>query len=488
MGLGIGRLLIALALSCAAALPFEAVARGPESVSELAAELSPAVVNIGTSRRTAAGGVPFPELPEGSPLNRLFDDVNPNAGEGPGAMREARSLGSGFIVAADGTIVTNNHVIDGADEILVFLTDGRRLPARVLGADLKTDIAVLKIDVEGPLPFVDLGDSDTAEVGDWVMAIGNPFGLGGSVTLGIVSARNRQLDSGPYDSFIQTDASINQGNSGGPLFDMDGKVVGINTAIIARGGMSMGIGFAVPINIARNVIAQLTEYGETRRGWLGVGVQPVTEDIALSLGRNGTDGALVVDVTRGGPADGVLAEGDLILSFDHSPVVSMRDLPRIVAEAEVGRAVPVVVLRNGEERTFEVTLGRLEAGELMAQAPQDTEPLPGQNAIVPLDTLPDLDDVMGFSVGPLTDEQREHFGIAAQVEGVVVDHVAPDSDARAKGFIEGLVIAEVNQQRVSTVAEVQTIVSTAREAGRPAVLFKVTDPTGSSRFIAVRFE
>ncbi|HEY0854564.1 MAG TPA: trypsin-like peptidase domain-containing protein, partial [Devosia sp.] len=237
--------ILAVGLAVAPLVPAAAFGAGPESVSVLAAKLSPAVVNIGTSRQVG-GGMPFPEVPEGSPLEDLFDDLNPNQGQGEGPMQEARSLGSGFIISADGRIVTNNHVIEGAEEITVFLTDGRRLPAKLVGADEKTDLAVLKVDVEGDLPFVEFGDSDTADVGDWVMAIGNPFGLGGSVTIGIVSARNRDIQSGPYDQFIQTDAAINQGNSGGPLFDMEGDVIGINTAIIARGGSSLGIGFAVP--------------------------------------------------------------------------------------------------------------------------------------------------------------------------------------------------------------------------------------------------
>ena len=316
-------------------------AKGPESVAPLAAQLSPAVVNIGTSRMIGGGGMPFPEAPEGSPLNEMFDDLNPNQGQGPEAMQEARSLGSGFIISADGLVVTNNHVVEGADEILVFLTDGTRLEAKLVGADTKADLAVLKVDAGHDLPFVEFGDSDSADVGDWVMAIGNPFGLGGSVSLGIVSARNRDIQSGPYDDFIQTDAAINQGNSGGPLFDMNGKVVGINTAIIARGGSSLGIGFAVPVNLALPVVEQLAEYGETRRGWLGVGIQDVTDQMAASLGRPNTYGAMVVDITKTGPADGVVHEGDIILDFNGRQIVKMRDLPRFVAVTAVGQKVKV---------------------------------------------------------------------------------------------------------------------------------------------------
>ena len=469
------------------AVPVGVQAEGPESVARLAADLSPAVVNIGTSRRIpGGGGTPFPEFPDGSPLGDLFDELNPNQGQGPERMREARSLGSGFIISPDGYVVTNNHVIDGADEIEVFLTDGQRLAAELVGRDDKTDLAVLKVDAGTDLPFVEFGDSDSAVVGDWVMAIGNPFGLGGSVTLGIVSARNRDIQSGPYDQFIQTDASINQGNSGGPLFDMNGKVVGINTAIIARGGSSLGIGFAVPVNLARPVIEQLSEFGETRRGWLGVGIQEVTLDIAASLGRQDTAGALVIDITPGGPSDGSVLEGDIILEFDSKPIARMRDLPRVVAETPVGKAVPVKVLRNGEETTLDITLGRLEIGEQMiADAAAGAQQIPGE-VDEPITAAPDLSALVGFEIAPLDETSRAEFSIAENVDGVVVTSVDDGSDAYEKGILPGLVIVEVNQRKIVSVEEVNDMVAAAREAGRPAVLFKVTDPTGASRFIAVR--
>ena len=469
------------------AVPVGVQAEGPESVARLAADLSPAVVNIGTSRRIpSGGGTPFPEFPDGSPLGDLFDELNPNQGQGPERMREARSLGSGFIISPDGYVVTNNHVIDGADEIEVFLTDGQRLAAELVGRDDKTDLAVLKVDAGTDLPFVEFGDSDSAVVGDWVMAIGNPFGLGGSVTLGIVSARNRDIQSGPYDQFIQTDASINQGNSGGPLFDMNGKVVGINTAIIARGGSSLGIGFAVPVNLARPVIEQLSEFGETRRGWLGVGIQEVTLDIAASLGRGDTAGALVIDITPGGPSDGSVLEGDIILEFDSKPIARMRDLPRVVAETPVGKAVPVKVLRNGEETTLDITLGRLEIGEQMiADAAAGAQQIPGE-VDEPVTAAPDLSALVGFEIAPLDETSRAEFSIAENVDGVVVTSVDDGSDAYEKGILPGLVIVEVNQRKIVSVEEVNDMVAAAREAGRPAVLFKVTDPTGASRFIAVR--
>jgi serine protease Do len=477
-----------LALSAVAPV----AAKGPESVAALAEQLSPAVVNIGTSRRVpGGGGVPFPDLPDGSPLEELFDEHNPNNGLNEEQMQEARSLGSGFIISADGIVVTNNHVIEGAEEIEVYLTDGTRLPATIVGKDDKTDLAVLKVEAGRDLPFVEFGDSDGAVVGDWVMAIGNPFGLGGSVTLGIVSARNRDIQSGPYDQFIQTDAAINQGNSGGPLFDMDGKVVGINTAIIARGGSSLGIGFAVPVNLARPVIDQLAEFGETRRGWLGVGIQEVSEDIASSLGLNSTAGALVIDVTKGGPSEGQVIEGDIILEFDSKPIARMRDLPRVVAETEVGKAVPVKILRNGAEQTLSITLGRLELGEqLIARnnAPATPLPEPAPEPTVTEEDAPPpgLPDLVGFDVALLDEGKRAEFGIAPEEDGIVVTSVKSGSDADQKGFIPGLLVTEVNQKEIGTVDELSELVAEAKEAGRPAVLFKVVDPTGTSRFIAVR--
>jgi serine protease Do len=490
-----GRVLRSLAVAGVLALSVPVVpvfAKGPESVAALAEQLSPAVVNIGTSRRVpGGGGVPFPDLPDGSPLEELFDEHNPNNGLGEEQMQEARSLGSGFIISAEGIVVTNNHVIEGAEEIDVYLTDGTRLPATIVGKDDKTDLAVLKVDAGHELPFVEFGDSDKAVVGDWVMAIGNPFGLGGSVTLGIVSARNRDIQSGPYDQFIQTDAAINQGNSGGPLFDMDGKVVGINTAIIARGGSSLGIGFAVPVNLARPVIDQLAEFGETRRGWLGVGIQEVSEDIASSLGLKSTAGALVIDVTKGGPSEGQVIEGDIILEFDSKPIARMRDLPRVVAETEVGKAVPVKILRNGAEQTLSITLGRLELGEQLiaknnAPATPAPAPAPEPTATEEEAPPPGLPDLVGFDVALLDEDKRAEFGIAPEEDGIVVTSVKSGSDADQKGFIPGLLVTEVNQKEIGTVDELSELVAEAKEAGRPAVLFKVIDPTGTSRFIAVR--
>lgn len=469
--------ILMLCVSLLATLPAIAQPQGPQSVSELAARLSPAVVNIGTARRVTTG-TPFPQFPPGSPLADLFDQLNPNNGQERERMEEASSLGSGFLISADGFVVTNNHVIAGADEIYVFLTDGRRLPASVAGRDEKTDLAVLKIDAGDDLPFVEFGDSDSAEVGDWVMAIGNPFGLGGSVTLGIVSARNRNINSGPYDDFIQTDASINQGNSGGPLFDMEGRVIGINTAIVARGMASLGIGFAVPGNLARGVVGQLAAFGEMRRGWLGVGIQEVSSDIALSLDRQDTQGAIVVDVDPVGPSMGVLEPGDLILSFDGKAVLRMRDLPRIVAETEVGKAVPVRVLRDGVELTVDIVLGRLEQ-TVATIAPTETprEPPPPPAPLL---------DRLGLMLRDLTSLDRQALG--PNVEGVMVDGVADGTVADERGLVQGLRVAEIDRKQVASVAEVTALFEAAEAAGRLAVLLRLVGPAGINRYVALRID
>jgi len=461
--------------------------RGPASVSELARELSPAVVNIGTSRMVR-GGVPFPNVPEGSPLNDLFRELNPNRDMGEGPMREASSLGSGFFISADGLVVTNNHVIEDAEEILVYTTDNERYPAEVIGTDEKTDLAVLKVEVDAPTPYVEFGDSSSADIGDWVMAIGNPFGLGGSVSLGIVSARNRNINSGPYDDFIQTDAAINQGNSGGPLFDMNGDVVGIATAIIARGGSSLGIGFAVPVNLAKPVIDQLAEFGETRRGWLGVGIQEVSADIAASLGLDEPRGALVVEVTPDGPSEGEIEEGDLILSFDGQDIVEMRDLPRIVAQTPVGKSVVVDIVRDGEEMEVPIALGRLETGEqLIAESRENSdEPVGPTVDDDGLRLSENVVDLIGFSVEPLTAERRDELGISTGVNGLVIDDVAARSDAAEKGILPGFVVAEIDQMPVSSVGLMEKMVADAQAADREAILFKLIDPSGNSRYIAVR--
>lgn len=453
-----------------------ASARGPVSFAPLVKELQPAVVNISTTRVARRNlGFEFPELPKNSPLQDLFDRFQAPDFE-QDEQQESRSLGSGFVIDATGTIVTNYHVIEGATEIWASFVDGARLRARILGVDKKTDIAVLKVETNRQLAFVRLGDSERADVGDWVMAIGNPFGLGGSISAGIVSARNRDINSGPYDSFIQTDAAINQGNSGGPLFDVDGEVIGINTAIISRTGGSLGIGFSIPINLAKPVIRQLIEFGETRRGWLGVGIQDVSEDIALSLGRPNSFGAMVLSVDPKGPSFGVLKEGDLILKFDGHMVERMRDLPRFVAETTVGKRVNVELERRGKLQVIEVELG------LLAQE----NPLAGLEDM-PIDPAPEgLGDMLGFEFEDLSEQNRETFGLPDDAYGVLIVKIAPQSDAEEKGVRAGHRIVEVNQQLIATAAELRGVLDTTIETGREVVLLKIADPLGNRRFIAIR--
>ncbi|MDR3471523.1 MAG: Do family serine endopeptidase [Devosia sp.] len=478
--------LVVLAFMLAGA-PAAVALQGPASVSALAAKLSPAVVNISSIHHAASvKSLPLPRSPDSSQLRQPLDQNNPDTGDG-GIPQDAESLGSGFIISADGLIVTNNHVIDGADDVQIFLTDGTHWPAKLVGDDTKTDLAVLKIQAGKPLPFVQFGDSSAAQVGDWVMAIGNPFGLGGSVTLGIVSARNRDIQSGPYDSFIQTDASINQGNSGGPLFDMNGKVIGINTAIIAEGGASLGIGFAVPGDLAKPVVDQLIAYGETRRGWLGVGIQDVTEDIASSMGRTDTHGAMVTDITKSGPADGVIEEGDIILTFDGKAIESMHDLPRIVAETTAGRTVPVTVLRDGKLQTLSVTVGRLEDPQQASAKPSDKATALALKKPAALGPAPTLSELLGFKLAAIDATNRKAYALPQAAEGLVITSVESGSDADQKGLIPGLLVTEVNQRKVARVEDAEAMVGEARKAGRTAVLFKIVDPTGQGRFIAVKF-
>src|SRR5438552_10365777 len=366
-----------------------ASARGPDGIADVAEKVIDAVVNISTSQTVEAKGGgegrgAMPQLPPGSPFEEFFDDffknrrgpgVNPKGGDRGTDLqpRKTNSLGSGFIVDTSGIVVTNNHVIADADEINVIMNDGTKIKAELIGVDKKTDIAVLKFKPLKPLIAVKFGDSDKLRLGEWVIAIGNPFSLGGSVTAGIVSARNRDINSGPYDNYIQTDAAINRGNSGGPLFNLDGDVVGINTAIISPSGGSIGIGFAVPAKTVVAVIDTLRQFGETRRGWLGVRIQQMTDDLAETLGVKPARGALIAGIDDKGPAKPAGIEpGDVIVKLDGKEIKEMRDLPRVVADTPVGKQVPVVVIRKGKEDTKAVTLGRLEDGEKVAAAdPKD---------------------------------------------------------------------------------------------------------------------
>lgn len=464
--------------------PFEsAQAQGPVSVADLAENLADAVVNISTAQ-TVQGrrSVPMPQVPDGSPFQEFFEEFFNRQNRDNDQPRRVQSLGSGFVIdGTEGIIITNNHVIEGADEITANFNDGTKLKAEIIGTDEKTDLAVLKVEPETPLKAVDFGNSDAIRVGDWVMAIGNPFGLGGTVTVGIVSARNRDINSGPYDNFIQTDASINRGNSGGPLFDMDGNVIGINTAIISPSGGSIGIGFAIPAKTAMRVIGQLREFGETRRGWLGVRIQEVTDEIAESLAMDEAMGALVAGVTDDGPAAKAEIEpGDVIVKFDGKEVEAMRELPRMVAETAIGKEVEVTVLRKGKEVTINVILERLEespATEASLKEEEQTQEAPSATS-----------EVLGMMLAELDDELREKFSIEADVTGVVVTEVKPDSSAAEKRVTAGDVIKEVAQEPVETPAEVEAEIGKLKDDGRRSALLLLSNPTGDVRFVPVRIE
>ncbi len=467
-----------------------AFAKGPESVADLAEGLLDAVVNISTSQRVKGsegpGAVPMPELPEGSPFQDFFDDFfKDREGDGQGGgQQKVQSLGSGFVVDAEnGIIVTNNHVIAEADEIEINFADGSKLKAELVGKDTKTDIAVLKVDAsKKTLKAVKFGESDKIRIGDWVMAIGNPFGLGGSVTLGIVSARNRDINAGPYDDFIQTDAAINRGNSGGPLFNMDGEVIGINTAIISPSGGSIGIGFSIPAKLAVSVVDQLRQFGETRRGWLGVRIQPVTPEIAESLGMSEAKGALVAGVIKGGPVDdGSILPGDVIIRFDGKDIKDMRDLPRVVADSPVGKAVDVVIIRKGVEQTVKVTLGRLEDGEKLAEGEGEGKQ-PDEGAPVSTATA------LGMTVATLDEEARTKFGISADVSGVVITEVAEGSAAAERGIVAGEVITEIAQESVSSPQQVLDRINALKEQGRKNALLMLASKSGELRFVTIRMD
>src|SRR6201988_2132895 len=388
---------LAAALCLTAAQP--AAARGPENIAGVAEQVIDAVVNISTSQKVDPRVTELPDLPPGSPMEEFFDQFFKNKRGGGGneqAPRRINSLGSGFIIDASGLVVTNNHVIADADEINVILNDGTKLKATLVGRDNKSDLALLRVHSDKPIKAVKFGDSDKLRLGEWVIAIGNPFSLGGSVTAGIVSARNRDINSGPYDNYIQTDAAINRGNSGGPLFSLNGQVVGINTAIISPSGGSIGIGFAVPSNSAVAVIDQLKQFGETRRGWLGVGNPVVTDEIAESLNIKPPHGALVAGIDEKGPAKPAGIEaGDVIVKFDGKDIKEMRDLPRVVADTPVGKAVEVIIIRKGQQETKTVTLGRLEDGEKQMADAKDVPPAdkPVVKKTLGLD-LANLDDTL----------------------------------------------------------------------------------------------
>ena len=460
--------------ACVALAPLPALARGaPDSFADLSAKLLPTVVNIATTQTLKANQKsPLADLPPDSQLNDFFKRF---LGPKDNLPRHVTSLGSGFVIDAGGLIVTNNHVIENAEQITVTLNDGTSLSAKLIGRDEKTDLALLRVSSKKPLPSAHFGDSDKARVGDWVIAIGNPFGLGSTVTAGIVSARNRDIEAGPYDDFIQTDAPINRGNSGGPLFDMDGHVVGVNSAIYSPTGGSVGIGFSIPSNLAREVIGQLRQFGSVRRGWVGVRIQPVTQDIAEGMGLAGASGALVADVTANGPAAKAgIRNGDIITGFDGKKTGDARTLSRVVADAPIGKTVNVDLLRKRQKITVRLTVMRLNES-----APRPAKPAPAPPK--PKNKMSQL----GLSLSPIDGDARAQFQLAGSVQGVVVTDVIPDSPAAERNFRAGDVIVSVQDMAVRTPDDVARRIDADARAGKKVEILLV-NRSGLLTYVALR--
>ena len=482
---------MAAAVALTVAIPLvtaPAQARGPDNIADVAEKVINAVVNVSTSQsvENRNSATPAPSLPPGSPFEEFFDEFfknrrGPQGDNRPNTPRRQNSLGSGFIIDPSGIVVTNNHVISEADEVTVILNDGTRLKAEILGRDTKVDLALLRVKPEKPLTAVQFGDSDKLRLGEWVVAIGNPFSLGGTVTAGIVSARNRDINSGPYDNYIQTDAAINRGNSGGPLFNLDGEVIGVNTAIISPSGGSIGIGFAVPSKTAVAVIDQLRQFGETRRGWLGVRIQQVTDDIADSLSIKPARGALVAGIDEKGPAKPAGIEaGDVIIKFDGKEIKEMKDLPRIVADTPVGKDVDVVIVRKGKEESHTVKLGRLEDGEKQAALTPNKDAAPPEKSVV--------QKTLGLNLANMTDDLRKRYKIKDSVKGVVITGVEPQSPAADKRLNVGDVIVEVSQEAVADTDALQKRVDQLKKEGRKSALLLIANAEGELRFVALSLQ
>jgi serine protease Do len=459
----LGRVMVALlALTIAVpAMPVggnPAAARSaPDSFADLAQRLLPAVVNISATQINRKRRLPeMPQFPPGSPFEDLFRDFL-ERNQQDSRPRKSNSLGSGFIIDPSGYVVTNNHVIEDAEEITVVLQDDTNLKAKIIGRDKRTDLALLKVESEKPLPALKWGDSTSVRVGDWVLAIGNPFGLGGTVTAGIISASKRDINSGPYDSYLQTDASINRGNSGGPMFDLDGGVIGVNTAIYSPSGGSIGIGFAIPSSQAKVVIDQLRKFGRTRRGWLGVRIQTVTKEIAESLDLGKPRGALVASIDDKGPAkNSGLQPRDVILVFDGKPVKEMRDLPRLVAETPIDSEVKLKVWRNGKTIDMSVTLGELPEDIKTAKITG----LEDKSAV----------EMLGMTVTKLNDALRRRYKLDSRAKGVLVVDVKEGSAGKKADLQPGDLIVEVAPDQVRTPKEFKERIAKARKNKRKTVL------------------
>ena len=480
-----------------ATIPFAAQAqgRGPDKIADVAEAVIDAVVNISTSQTMAGASTPRsenrqqegrPQVPPGSPFEEFFEEFFKNRRgqgdpKGERSPRRVNSLGSGFVIDPDGIVVTNNHVIADADEITVVFNDGSKLKAELIGKDAKTDLAVLKVKPDKPLKSVKFGNSDRIRLGEWVVAIGNPFSLGGSVTAGIISARNRDINSGPYDNYIQTDAAINRGNSGGPLFNLEGEVIGVNTAIISPSGGSIGIGFAVPANTAMAVIGQLREFKEVRRGWLGVRIQQVTDDIAESLGLKQARGALIAGVDDKGPAKPAGIEaGDIVVKFDGRDIKEMRDLPRIVADTPVGKDVEVIIIRKGKEEKKTVKLGRLEDAEKAKPASIQSDVKPDEKSVVK--------KALGLDLANISADLRKRYKIKDSVNGVVITAIDQNSAAADKRLNAGDVIVEVAQEAIANTDDFQKRVDRLKKDGRKLALLLVANPEGELRFVTLNLQ
>ncbi|PHZ85061.1 serine protease [Paremcibacter congregatus] len=460
--------------------PLSGFASGaPDSFADLAEKLLPAVVNVNTTEVVKREQRTIPQIPGLDELFRRYDRGRDKDSEEEERPTTRQSLGSGFVIDPSGIIVTNNHVIDKADEIMIKMHDGREFEAKLIGKDDKLDLAVLKVESDKPLPYVKFGDDSKSRIGDWVLAIGNPYSLGGTITAGIISARNRDINSGPYDKYIQTDASINRGNSGGPMFNLDGEVIGINTAIFSPSGGNIGIGFAIPSNQAQHVIEQIQKFGHARRGRIGIVFQPLTDEFAESLGMEKGQGALVTSVVEGGPADKAGIESDdIIIEYEGKAIKTRNDLPIWVANTPIGKKVKLVVLRKGKRKNLTLVIDELVDEETPDDAPMQ-----------PDDQEQDVksEEVLGMTLENLTEKSRKALRLEDDVEGVLVASVKRNSPAGEKGLRRGDVILSVTQEDVKTIDQVTKRVAELRKKGRKSVLLKIIR-RGNTAFVAVQFD
>lgn len=457
--------------------------RGPDGIADVIEQVIDSVVLISTAQNVDAGAdhqkAPAPELSPNAPLDQFFDDFFERQKRGENEPRPTGE-GSGFVIDASGTIVTNFHVVDGADRVEVVFNDGTKLAAEVVGKDKEIDVAVLKVKPVAPLKPVRFGDPDSLRVGEWVLALGNPFGIGLSATSGIVSGRNRDMRTGKYDNFIQTDASINKGNSGGPLFNLAGEVIGVNTAILSPTGGSVGIGFAVPTSAFRPVVAQLLEFGEARRGYIGVRIQDVPDEIAKRLAMKNVQGALIAQTVDGGPAAHAgIKKGDVVVSFDGKPVATSRALQRFVADAPIDRDVDVLIWRDGSEIRTKVKVARLDELAELAKPAEDKPATP------PAAT----GQVLGLDVAPLNDDVRGRFKIDPTIEnGVVIVAVRPESPLKDANLRIGETIVEIGQKKIGSVEEMKARLAELKNEGQASALALIVNPVAEMRYLRMPVE